>query len=119
MTNSPSFKIGKLSIGLNYKPVVIAEVGINHGGSLEVAKKMALLAIKNGAQIIKHQTHIVDDEMTKAAKTIIPDNANESIYSLMKRCSLSETDEIKLKNFIEKNNTIFCQHHFHELQHLD
>ena len=68
---------------------------------------MALLAIKNGAQIIKHQTHIVDDEMTKAAKTIIPDNANESIYSLMKRCSLSETDEIKLKNFIEKNNAIF------------
>ncbi len=105
--NNKSFKIGNLNIGSGFKPVVIAEIGINHGGSLKTAKKMALAAIKSGAQIIKHQTHVVDDEMTESAKRIIPDNAKESIYELMKRCALSEIDETKLKNFVEKNNAIF------------
>ncbi len=107
MNKNPSIRIGNLKIGSDYKPVVIAEIGINHSGSLKIAKKMALSAIKNGAQIIKHQTHIVEDEMSETAKKIIPDNAKESIYSLMERCALSERDEIELKKFVEKNNAIF------------
>ena len=32
-------KIGNRKIGYDYDPLVIAEIGINHGGSIEVAKK--------------------------------------------------------------------------------
>ena len=60
-------KVGNIKIGENYDPQVIAEIGINHGGSLKLAKKMAKLAIKAGVKIIKHQTHIIDDEMTHLA----------------------------------------------------
>ena len=107
MPKHPYIKIGKRKIGLNYKPIVIAEIGINHGGSLKLAKKLALSAINAGAEIIKHQTHIVEDEMSGDAKKIIPDNADKSIYSIMEQCALSEKDEIEFKNFVEKNNAIF------------
>ena len=51
------FKIGNRNVGENFPPVVIAEIGINHGGSLIVAKQMVDAAIKSAAEIIKHQTH--------------------------------------------------------------
>jgi len=100
-------KIGDIKIGDNFEPQVIAEIGINHGGSLKLAKKMAKLAIKAGVKIIKHQTHIIDDEMTHLAdKKVIP-YIGKTIYKLMEDCSLNENDEFELKRYIEKNGGIF------------
>ncbi len=94
-------------IGYKYAPLVIVEIGINHGGSLETALKMVDAAQNAGAEIIKHQTHIVDDEMSKAAKDIIPRNTDVSLYNLMERCSLSEEDEKRLKQYVEDRGMIF------------
>ena len=95
------------SIGLSYRPLVIVEIGINHNGSLKLAFKMVDAANQAGAEIIKHQTHIVEDEMSGEARKIIPDNADISIYEIMERCSLSEKDEVKLKNYVESKGMIF------------
>ena len=103
----PSIIISGRGIGLNFKPLVIPEIGINHQGSLDTAFKMVDAAYKAGAEIIKHQTHVVEDEMSSLAKNVIPGNASESIYSIMKKCALSETDEIKLKNYVESKGMIF------------
>ena len=65
------FKIKDRQISNKDFPLVIAEIGINHGGSLDVAKKMADKAIESGAEVIKHQTHIIYDEMSSAAKKVI------------------------------------------------
>ena len=73
------FKIGKRKIGNNFKPLVICELGINHQGSLSIAKKMVDLAYKNGAEAIKNQCHILDEEMIDEAKKVIPTNTNKSI----------------------------------------
>lgn len=105
--NKPEIVIGGRYIGENYPPVVIAEIGINHEGSLKVAKEMVDAAVQAGAEIIKHQTHIVDDEMANAAKKVIPGNADVSIYDIMARCALSEKDEIELKNYVESKGCIF------------
>ena len=94
-------------IGYEHAPLVIVEIGINHGGSLETAFRMVDAAHNAGAEIIKHQTHIVGDEMSEAAKSIIPGNADVSIYDLMERCSLSEEDEIRLKTHVEDKGMIF------------
>jgi len=94
-------------VGLDFPPIVIAEIGINHEGSLETAFEMVDAAWKTGAEIVKHQTHIVEDEMSKEAKKIIPGNASVSIYDIMERCALNEEDEIKLKNYIESKGMIF------------
>jgi len=94
-------------IGPDFPPLVIVEIGINHEGSLQTAYELVDAAHRSGAEVIKHQTHIVDDEMCKEAKKTIPGNATTSIYDIMKRCALSETDEIKLKEYIESKGMIF------------
>ena len=101
------FEISGLKIGTNHPPVVIAEIGINHNGSLDEAIKIASLAIDAGAHIIKHQTHVVEDEMSFEAKSVIPGNADISIYKIMENCALAEDDEFKLMEFVQKNGAIF------------
>lgn len=100
-------QIENRKIGLNYPPLVIVEIGINHEGSLDVAFEMVDTAWKSGAEVIKHQTHIVEDEMSQAAKKVIPGNSSVSIYEIMERCALNEEDEIKLKEYVESKGMIF------------
>ena len=99
--------IGHREIGDACRPLVIAEIGINHGGDLEVAKHMVSLAAQSGAECVKHQTHFVDDEMTDEAKAIFPPNADVSIWEVMEQCALSAEEEIALKNHAESLGLIY------------
>ena len=103
----PFITIGNRRIGADYPPLVIAEIGINHEGSLSVAKEMVDAAQRAGVEVVKHQTHIVEDEMTEAAKKIIPGNADISIYEIMERCALNESEELELKNYVEEKGMLF------------
>jgi N-acetylneuraminate synthase len=103
----PEFEISGRKIGYDYDPLVIAEIGINHEGSLQAAYEMVDAAVEAGAEIIKHQTHVVEDEMSGDAKKVIPGNADVSIYEIMERCALNEEDEIKLKKYVESKGAIF------------
>lgn len=104
---NPYFEIEGRKIGLDYPPLVIAEIGINHEGSLEVAKLMVDAAARAGVEVVKHQTHIVEDEMSSAAKNTIPGNADVSIYEIMRRCALSEDDEFELMQYVKSKGMIF------------
>ncbi len=100
-------QIADRKIGPDQPPLVIAEIGINHGGSLDVAKEMVRLAAGAGCEMIKHQTHIVEDEMTEEAKQIFPPNADVSIWEVMERCALGPDDEIALKLYTESLGMIW------------
>lgn len=100
-------KIAHREIGPKHPPLVIAEIGINHGGSLDVAKAMVSAAHRAGCEMVKHQTHFVDDEMTDEAKGIFPPNADVSIWEVMARCALSKDDEIALKKHAEDLGLIY------------
>lgn len=100
-------EISGRKVGYDYQPLVIAEIGINHEGSLQTAFEMVDAAVAAGAEVIKHQTHVVEDEMSDEAKSVIPGNADVSIYEIMERCALNEEDEIKLKNYVEGKGAIF------------
>jgi N-acetylneuraminate synthase len=104
---NPYIEIAGRKIGLDYPPLVIAEIGINHEGSLKVAKEMVDAAQRAGVEVVKHQTHIVEDEMSGAAKKVIPGNSDVSIYEIMERCSLNEADELELKKYVESTGMIF------------
>ncbi len=97
----PEITIAGRRIGPAHPPLVIAEIGINHGGSLAVAKEMVRLAAGAGCEMIKHQTHILEDEMTDEAKAIFPPNADVSIWDVMAACALSREDEAELKRYTE------------------
>jgi sialic acid synthase SpsE len=100
-------QIGTRAVGPGHEPLVIAEIGINHEGSLTTAREMVDAAASAGVEVIKHQTHIVDDEMSAAAKHVRPGNADVSIYDIMARCALSEADEYALKHYVESKGMIF------------
>jgi sialic acid synthase SpsE len=104
---NPYIEIAGRKIGPDYPPLVIAEIGINHEGYLQVAKEMVDAAQRAGVEIVKHQTHIVADEMSGAAKKVIPGNSDVSIYEIMERCALNEADELELKNYVERKGMIF------------
>ena len=76
------FYIGDICVGDEKQALVIPEIGINHEGSLTVAKEMVTAAYRAGARLIKHQTHVVEDEMCRVAKNVIPGNSSDSILTL-------------------------------------
>ena len=100
-------KIGERTIGSEYSPLVIAEIGINHEGSFEKAIQMVDDACLAGCECVKFQCHVIEDEMIPAAKNIVPENATISIWDIMKRCSLNEQEDRRLKNYVESKNMIY------------
>lgn len=117
-------KIGNRSIGPNEPPLVIAEIGINHGGDLDVAKNMVDLIASSGCECVKHQTHIIEDEMTEEAKSIFPPNADKSIWDVMNECSLKLDEEKELKKHAENLGLIWISTPFSRkavdfLDHID
>jgi N-acetylneuraminate synthase len=104
---TPEVSIAGRKIGPAHPPLVVAEIGINHEGSLKTAFEMVDAARRAGVEVVKHQTHVVEDEMSGAARKVIPGNAKISIYEIMERCALSEDEERKLKDYVESNGMIF------------
>lgn len=100
-------KIAHREIGPSQPPLVIAEIGINHNGNLETAKAMVKAARMAGCEMVKHQTHFVEDEMTEEAKGIFPPNADKSIWDVIQKCALSKDEEIELKKFAEDLGLIY------------
>ncbi len=101
------FKIENIRVGDNYTPIIIVELGINHGGRLDKAIYLVDLAIKSGAKIIKHQTHIAEEEMSVEAKSIYPANQKKSIHDIIKENSLTFEQEKKLAKYIRDRKKIF------------
>ena len=80
---------------------------------LDVAIKMVDAAKKSGAKIIKHQTHIPEDEMSVEAKKVKPGNSNKNIFSIIKDCSHCprRTNLNCIKYVKIKKNGISSAHH--------
>lgn len=94
-------------VGPDQPPLVIAEIGINHNGDVEVAKAMIDAAAAAGAEIVKFQSHIIEDEMSHHARDTIPGNTDISIYEVMEACALSAEEEITVKDYAEAKGLIF------------
>lgn len=104
---SAEISIAGRPVGPAHPPLVVAEIGINHEGSLRTAFEMVDAAFRAGVEVVKHQTHIVEDEMSGAAKQVVPGNASVSIYEIMQRCALAEADEVRLQQYVESKGMIF------------
>lgn len=104
----PYIQIGHRRIGPDYPPLVVAEIGINHNGSLTKAKRMIRDAKKAGAECVKFQSHILEDEMLESeARKVIPANSKVSIWEVMARSASSEKQERELKEYTEKLGLIY------------
>ena len=101
-------KIAGRKIGKDYDPVIIAEIGINHDGNLEIAKEMVDAAYNAGIEIIKHQTHIPEEELSPLAKEMKMSNTdNINLFDSLEKICLTESEEKELKKYVEKKGMIF------------
>jgi N,N'-diacetyllegionaminate synthase len=86
--------------------IIIAEAGVNHNGSLELAKKLIDEAKFAGADFIKFQTFITELNISKSAKKAdyqeVSTGANESQFDMVKKLELSFNDFVELKNYCDK-----------------
>jgi sialic acid synthase SpsE len=82
------------------KTIIIAEACDNHFGSLDNAKEMVINAKKAGADVIKFQHHLPDEEMLP----VVPRSKNFkiSLYDFLKKYSLKIKDHYDLKIFCKK-----------------
>jgi N,N'-diacetyllegionaminate synthase len=75
--------------------LIIAEAGVNHNGSLEMAKQLIVAAREAGADVIKFQSFNADRLVTKDAQKAEYQKQNsgehESQYQMLKRLELSES----------------------------
>ncbi len=105
MVDEKIINIGNRTIGANYPPFVIPEIGINHEGDINKAFKMVDDAFGAGAECVKFQSHIVEDEMIY--NDVVPANSDESIWQIMSRCALTEEEDFKLKEYVESKGMIY------------
>jgi len=102
---APELSIAGRLVGRSHPPLVIAEIGINHEGSLEKAMQMVDEAARAGCECVKFQAHVIEDEMIP--NDVIPGNARESIWDIMQRCALSEEQDGQLKQEVESRAMIY------------
>ena len=103
---SISIKINDREIGPDFPPLVLAEVGINHEGDFDKAISLVDAAFNAGTEVVKFQTHITDKEMLK---TDMPpgDISDEPLWDIIKRCELSEKEEIKIQKYCMTKNITY------------
>ena len=98
-------QLGPRSIGPDYLPLVIAEIGINHEGDFDKAIQMIDDACAAGCECVKFQCHVIEDEMIP--NRVVPGNATESIWDIMFRCALTEDEEYRIKEYVEEKGMIY------------
>lgn len=100
------------------KAIVIAEAGVNHNGSIDLAKKLVNEAAFAKADFVKFQSFKASKLATKSASKAQyqKDNSSssESQYEMLKRLELSESDQLELFNYCEKIGISFLSTPFDE-----
>lgn len=94
---------------------IIAEVGVNHNGSLTVAKRLINEAKKAGADAVKFQTFKTESIVTKSAPKA-PYQAKfttePSQYEMIRKLELSEGEFKEISDYAQKKNIIFLSSPF-------
>ena len=93
------------------KVFIIAEAGVNHNGSLKLAKKLVDSAVAAGVDCVKFQTfstkNLVNKTAKKAEYQIENTKNNNSQFEMLKKLELSYDDFAELKKYCEEKNIMF------------
>lgn len=90
-------ELSEIGINIPSKTFVIAEIGINHGGDIDIAKKLIDSAARTGAHSVKFQTYITEKRT----------HVGSPIFDILKKCELSFDSFKVLKKYSEDKGLIF------------
>ena len=101
---------------------IIAEAGVNHNGSISIAKRLIDIAAKAGADAVKFQTFKTENLVTKKAKKANyqkkNSNKDQSQFHMLKKLELTPLMHKKLLSYCEKKSILFLSSPF-DLSSID
>ena len=97
--------IGNRPVGPGHRPFIVAEAAINHQGEHAIAEHMVYVAHALGADAIKFQIHVLDNEMLREAPQ--SDNFAEPLYETLDKTNLSVEAHRRLKQLCERLGIIY------------
>jgi len=104
-----TIKIGNKIIGDGHPVLIIAEAGINHNGSLNIAKKLVDVAAEAGADVIKFQKRDLNSLYQKK----LVENPNldsqglETLINVLKKVELSDSEYKELVAYCKQKGIMF------------
>lgn len=92
-------RIGNRLIGPGHKPYIVAEACVNHQGDYRIARKMVYIAHALGADAIKFQLHVPENEMLRE----VPGSSNfdEPLYDILIKTHLTVDEHRGLKDLCD------------------
>lgn len=109
MTRS-TISVGDKKIGEGQPCFIVAEAGVNHNGSLDIAKQLVTAAKESGADAVKFQIFIPEEIVSPdAAKADYQKETTGegSQYGMLKKLALSEDEFRELRNHAKEIGIIF------------
>lgn len=98
-------RIGDRLIGPGHKPLIVAEAAINHQGEYEIAERMLYVAHALGADAIKLQIHVLENEMLRQAPQ--SDNFDEPLWDTLDKTNLTVDEHRRLKKLCERLGILY------------
>lgn len=92
--------------------IIIAEAGVNHNGSIQIAKKLIDAAVDAGVDYVKFQTFKADSLVSKSAKkaeyqSVNINDGDDSQYAMLKTLEISHKDHLELMSYCSEKNINF------------
>ena len=104
-------RVGTHEIGPGAPCFLVAEIGINHNGDLDLAKRMIDAAARAGAAAVKFQNYRTEDFISDRSLTHRYVSQGRSVvepqYDLFKRCELTRESLLELKRHSDRCGTLF------------
>jgi N-acetylneuraminate synthase/N,N'-diacetyllegionaminate synthase len=110
----PEIRLGGRIVGSGAGIFIIAEIGINHNGSVCEAAKLIDAAADCGADAVKFQSFRADRLLISSSDRYAQQDGVESAYDLLRRCELSFDEQEKLKAHADKRGIMFFSTPFDE-----
>lgn len=116
--STESYQAGPLRFGPGARCLIIAEAGVNHNGSMEMARRLVDVAVDIGADIVKFQAWKTEKLVTASAEMAgyQKENlgTNQTQFSMLKNLELGEPALREIQAYCASRGILFLATPFDE-----